>query len=130
VKPLRSNEDIKSRKGLRIIVPNYLPLGFIGLASVAMFYYLPGTYYFLIPLYIGLTFYLFCNIIRVGNFQELIWYSVFIAITVLFLHDPRLYITLVLGVCVPIQAGIILWRLRKRRAGERKADPVDRDILP
>ncbi len=45
----------------------------------ALIYHFLGTYYlfFLLPLYIGFTFFLFCNIFRVKTKIELIWITLF-----------------------------------------------------
>lgn len=124
----------EGRQGLRRIVPSAVPLGLLFLAAIGLYILLPGSYYFILPLYIGLTFYLFCNVFRVGNAPEALWYLTFISITLITFHRPGLYALLIVTVCVPLQAGIILWRLKNPRrpqvikAGEsEKAEEVLED---
>lgn len=104
---------------MRRLVPDYLIYALVLGASLGLYLLMPGSFYFLVPLYIGITFYLFCNVFRVGNAPEAVWYTVFIAVSLLTFHRPYLYLLLILVVCVPLQAGIIIWRQRSRRASEQ-----------
>ena len=97
-------------------MPNYLIYIIVLCAAFGLHLLMPGTLYFLVPLYIGMTFYIFCNVFRVGNAPEAVWYTVFIAVTLFAFHRPRLYLLLILLLCVPLQAGIIIWRQRRRKA--------------
>ncbi len=103
------------RQGLKRLVPDYLIYMIIIGAALGLNKLMPGTFYFLVPLYIGITFYLFCNVFRVGNAPEALWYTVFIAVTLATMLRPYLYVFLIAVVCVPLQAGIIIWRHRRRK---------------
>lgn len=70
-------------------------------------------YLYLIPVYVGISFFLFCNVIRIGNRLEPIWYIPFIALTLYGLTRPELYWVLVLGVCEPLRVGLVIYRLRQ-----------------
>lgn len=68
-----------------------------------------------IPLYVGLTFFLFCNIFRIGNRLEPLWYLPFTAAAAygLYTLDLRLFWLLVLWVLEPLKWILIGYRIIK-----------------
>ena len=73
--------DVQKEKGFRI---NVLDMIFIALligSSVAIYFYIGALgYYFLLPLYVGFTFFLFCNVFRLRTRDEMIWTFLFLTI--------------------------------------------------
>lgn len=70
-------------------------------------------YLHLIPLYVGLSFFFFCNIVRIGNHLEPFWYVPFVLLTLYGLTRPEIYWLLVLGVCEPIRVALVIYRIRQ-----------------
>jgi len=70
-------------------------------------------YLYLIPIYVGFSFFLFCNVFRIGNRLEPIWYVPFVLLTLYGLARPEIYWLLILGVCEPLRIALILYRIRK-----------------
>ena len=116
-----SEGALHKRRGMGRFVPDYLIYLLVLGAALGLYLLMPETFYFLVPLYIGVTFYLFCNVFRVGNAPEALWYTVFIAVSLLTFTSPYLYLFLILVVCVPLQVGIIIWRQRTRKAYPRSS---------
>lgn len=70
-------------------------------------------YLYLIPIYVGISFFLFCNIFRIGNKLEIVWYIPFVLLTLHGMTDTDNYWLIVLAVCEPIRFALIACRLRK-----------------
>lgn len=68
---------------------------------------------FLVPLYLIVSFFLFCNVFRIGNKLEAFWYLTFTTIFLLVHDQPKIYWHLTLGICEPLKAGLILFRIRR-----------------
>jgi len=68
---------------------------------------------FLIPGYVGLSFFLFCNVFRIGNRLEAFWYLPFAVLSIYGLQQPEIYWLLVLGICEPLRGALICYRIRK-----------------
>ncbi|MEW6264220.1 MAG: hypothetical protein AB1641_14215 [Thermodesulfobacteriota bacterium] len=103
--------EIQRAPGFRF---NLIDLGLItGLAGLSLLLYrlLPEETFFLIPLYVGFSFFLFCNVFRIGNALERVWYVVFILLAAYGLHRPDRLWPLVLLVCEPLKASLILYRI-------------------
>lgn len=69
--------------------------------------YFGQNHYYLIPAYVGATFFLFCNVFRIGNNKEPIWYFTFVALTLYYFGRPDLYWPRILMVCEPLKAALI-----------------------
>lgn len=76
--------DVQKEPGFRFNLTDLIFLILLGLSSVLIHHFY-GTFYslYLLPLYIGFTFFLFCNVFRVGRSLELIWIVSFLLITVI-----------------------------------------------
>jgi len=68
---------------------------------------------YLIPVYVGLSFFLCCNVFRIGNRLEAIWYIPFVGLSLYGLTRPDIYWLLVLGVCEPLRAMLVAYRISK-----------------
>ncbi len=89
---------------------------------------MPESTLFAVPLYVGLTFFLFCNIFRIGNRLERFWYLPFIPVAATCIHtgNEALMWWLVLLVFEPLKWGLIIHRYR--RDDYRGAFAYRRDI--
>ena len=95
---------------------NLTDLAFIGILaglSLLIFKLYPYDYYYWLPAYIGGTFFLFCNVFRIGNKLEPYWYITFVVITLALNRRPELYWPVMLGVCEPLKLGLIVYRIRQ-----------------
>ena len=84
----------------------------IGL-SVFIFKLYPFHYFYCLPVYIGGSFFLFCNVFRIGNKMEPYWYITFMLLTLAFIRRPELYWPIILGVCEPLKLALIVYRIRQ-----------------
>jgi phosphoglycerol transferase MdoB-like AlkP superfamily enzyme len=68
---------------------------------------------FLLPLYIGLSFFLFCNVFRIGNWLEPFWYIPF-TIALFFLNkQPEILWWLILLVFEPLKVILIAYSMKR-----------------
>ena len=104
---------IQKEPGFRFNMIDLILISFLILISVITYRLLPGTGYYFLPLYIGLTFFLFCNIFRIGNKLEIFWYVPFVIITILFFHRPDIYWKVLLPVCETLKVVLIVYRIIK-----------------
>lgn len=68
---------------------------------------------FLMPLYVGLSFFLFCNVFRIGNRLEPYWYIPFAIALVLLHHQPKVLWWVILLVLEPLKVALILYCIRR-----------------
>ena len=68
---------------------------------------------YLLPLYIGLSFFLFCNVFRIGNRLEAFWYVPFIILFLAGFYFMENFWPPVLLVCEPLKAALIITRIRR-----------------
>ncbi|MFC1589706.1 hypothetical protein ACFL3P_05510 [Pseudomonadota bacterium] len=116
---------------------NLTDLGLIVLlcaVSSLLFYQIPDRSLFWIPLYLGLSFFLFCNVFRIGNRLEPFWYVPFTIITGISLYtfNLPLFWWLVLLFLEPLKWGLIIYHIKRRRYSGvfyRKLEsvPIDQD---
>ena len=71
------------------------------------------NYLYLLPLYVGGSFFLFCNIFRIGNRLEAPWYLAFVALAAYGIRQQEFPWLMVLGVCEAVKWGLIAWRIRR-----------------
>jgi hypothetical protein len=66
-----------------------------------------------IPLYLGVSFFLFCNVFRIGNRLEVFWYVPFTLIALYCLHtmDLQRFWSLVLWGLEPLKWVLIVYRV-------------------
>ncbi len=76
---------------------------------------MPESSLFAVPLYIGLSFFLFCNVFRIGNRLERIWYIPFAiaAAACIHLDNERMLWMLALFLFEPLKWGLIFHRYRR-----------------
>jgi hypothetical protein len=93
----------------------------------------PYDGYFWLPIYIGGSFFLFCNVFRIGNKLEPYWYITFLVITLALIQKPALYWPVMLGICEPLKFGLIVYRIRQPNyvgIFSRAPDPSVEDPYP
>ncbi len=68
---------------------------------------------YLLPVYVGLSFFTFCNVFRIGNALEAFWYVPFVVLTLYGLTRPEIFWPLILGVCEPLRVALVVYRVRR-----------------
>lgn len=68
---------VQSTPGFRFNLLDALLIVLLGGLSYWVYNNVPDNTLFLLPLYIGFSFFLFCNVFRVGNRLESLWYMPF-----------------------------------------------------
>jgi len=87
----------------------------LALAAVCVGWYnlFDDNHLYLLPLYVGGSFFLFCNVFRIGNRLEAPWYLAFVALAAYGMRRQEFPWLMVLGVCEAIKWGLIAWRIRR-----------------
>lgn len=105
---------IRREPGFRLNMIDIMVLSIIGLLSWLAREPFSAHYLYLIPIYVGSSFFLFCNVFRIGNRLEPLWYIPFMVLTLYgLIQQPEAYWLLVLGVCEPLRVGLIVYRVRQ-----------------
>ena len=99
--------------GFRLTMIDIMVLGMVCLLCWLGKEAFSGHHIYLIPLYVGFSFFLFCNVIRIGNQLEVFWYIPFVVLSIYGLNRPEIYWALVLSVCEPLRGALIIYRLRQ-----------------
>lgn len=107
--------EIQRSPGFRL---NLIDIGLILLLAglSAWLYFIFSTLsLFLVPLYLGFSFFLFCNVFRIENRLEIFWYIPFILIAVFCLYSVnlKLFWLLVLMILEPIKVILIVYHVVK-----------------
>jgi len=72
---------VQKEKGFRISIVDVVFILLLIASSVFIYTYLGDLgYYFLLPLYVGFSFFLFCNVFRLRTKDEMIWTFLFLTI--------------------------------------------------
>lgn len=87
---------VQRSPGFRLNLIDILFIGALVAVAIWIRSLLPYSCWWLIPLYTGWTFFLFCNVFRIGNRLETFWYIPFTVLCILLLS---------------IEAGESLWWL-------------------
>ena len=106
---------VKKAPGFRF---NLTDLGLILIllaTAVGLYWYLPDCSLFAIPLYVGLSFFLFCNVFRIGNRLEPFWYIPFFLLAAYgtYTLNMRLFWLLMLCLMEPLKWILIVYRIKK-----------------
>jgi len=107
---------IQRSPGFRFNLIDLLLILFLLSLAVTLYYLVHGSTIFWVPLYLGLSFFLFCNIFRIGNRLEPWWYIPFflIAVYCLLIQDIILFWWLVVLFLEPLKWILILYHLFRR----------------
>ena len=106
--------NVQKEPGFRFNLTDLIFIVLLGLSSILIHYFF-GTYYtlYLVPLYIGFTFFVFCNVFRVETRMELIWIVSFLLITMItyYLFEQKWFVMATLLSSL-LQAIQILFHIR------------------
>ncbi len=127
---------IQREPGFRFNLADLILLLFLGAASAAWYAVFPARHLYLLPLYVGGSFFLFCNVFRIGNRLEAPWYLLFLAICVYGIPQERFPWSVLLVSCEALKWLLIATRIRRGpyrglfhrhlgRLGSRPASPTD-----
>ncbi len=107
---------IQRSPGFRFNLIDLLLILFLLAIATGLYLSFPGSSIFWAPLYLGLSFFLFCNVFRVGNRLEPWWYVPFFALAIysITIRDPVLFRWLVLLVLEPLKWGLIVYHILRR----------------
>lgn len=99
--------------GFRLSMLDLLILAALGALSVWIRSMAQEHGLWLLPIYTGVSFFLFCNVFRVGNATEAFWYIPFVLCVAVGLVYPDRLWWIVLCVCEPIRLVLIAYRIAK-----------------
>ncbi len=108
--------EIQRSPGFRFnLIDLLLILFLLGLAA-SLRLLIPGSSVYWVPLYLGLSFFVFCNIFRIGNRLEPWWYVPFFSAAVycLLIQNIVLFWWLVLLLLEPLKWILIVYHVLKR----------------
>jgi len=103
--------EVQRTPGFRFNLTDLLLIGSLVGLSVFIYRIYPHDFYYLLPIYVGGSFFLFCNVFRIGNRLEPWWYLTFLLITLALMRKPDLYWPVMLGICEPLKAALIVYRI-------------------
>jgi hypothetical protein len=103
--------EIQREPGFRFNLIDLVLILALVAASAGWYALFDSDYLYLLPLYVGGSFFLFCNVFRIGNRMEVPWYLAFVALTAYGMRQPEFPWLFVLGVCETIKWGLIAWRI-------------------
>lgn len=104
---------VKKEPGFRINLSDLIILIVLGIISYLIYRFTTEGYLFFLPLYIGFTFFLFCNVFRIGNRLEPFWYVPFVLCVIYGLYDLKNLWPVILWICEPLKIILILYRIKK-----------------
>jgi hypothetical protein len=105
--------SVQREPGFRINLTDLLLITALVTASIGWHAHFPEQHLYLLPLYVGGSFFLFCNVFRVGNRVEPPWYIAFVLLVLYGFSQPEFPWLLVLAVCEPLKWGLIAYRIRR-----------------
>jgi hypothetical protein len=99
--------EVQRERGFRFNLIDLLLMAAVAVVTVLGACFFPDNRLYLLPLYVGVSFFLFCNVFRIGNRLEAYWYVPFVVVTVLALRDPSGFWWIVLGICEPLRVAVV-----------------------
>jgi hypothetical protein len=103
--------EIQREPGFRFNLIDLALILALAAANAGWYTLFDDNYLYLLPLYIGGSFFMFCNVFRIGNRMEVPWYLAFVALTAYGMRQQEFPWLMVLGVCEAIKWGLIAWRI-------------------
>ncbi len=104
---------IQREPGFRLNLTDMIFIVFLGALSWGFSRVTIESGIHLLPLYLGGSFFLFCNVFRIGEALEAFWYVPFTAVAGLGLLRPELFWPLALVLLEPLKVGLIVYRIRR-----------------
>ena len=105
--------EIQREPGFRLNLTDLILIAALAATSIAWWSVMPDQHLYLLPLYVGGSFFLFCNVFRIGNRTEVPWYLAFVAITVYGFRQPEFPWLLLLCVGEGMKWALIAYRIRR-----------------
>ena len=105
--------EIQREPGFRFNAIDLILIGALVAASAGWYAVFPDQHLYLLPIYVGSSFFLFCNVFRIGNRMEPPWYLCFVVLAVYGLLQPEFPWLLLLVICETLKWALIgykLWR--------------------
>jgi hypothetical protein len=108
--------QIQRKPGFRLNILDLLFIGGLGGTAYVLHQLQPELSLWGIPLYLGVSFFGFCNVFRIGNRLEPFWYLPFsvIAAYCLSIWDLALFWKLVIYILEPLKWGLIIYHMSCR----------------
>ena len=103
--------EIQREPGFRFNLIDLMLIAALVAASALWYAVFPDQHLYLLPLYVGASFFLFCNVFRIGNRMEPPWYLCFVALTVYGIAQPEFPWLLLLAVCESLKWALIGYRI-------------------
>jgi fatty acid desaturase len=102
--------NIRQDPGFRFNLTDLTFILMLGAVALALGLAMPELSLYGIPLYVGFTFFLFCNVFRIGNRAEAWWYIPFGLVAIACVHTMRLeeFWWAVLIFFEPLKIGLIV----------------------
>ena len=105
--------EIRREPGFRFNLIDLFLIGALIAASAGWHAVFPEDHLYLLPLYVGASFFLFCNVFRIGNRMEVPWYLTFVAIAAYGLTQPEFPWLVMLVVGEAVKWALIGYRFRR-----------------
>lgn len=107
--------EVQRAPGFRLNLTDLALLLILCLLSLSVRMLLPESSLYVVPLYVGLSFFLFCNVFRIGIRLEAWWYVPFTAVAIygVLSDDMATFWWAVLLFLEPLKWGLIVHRIRK-----------------
>ncbi len=102
---------VQKEPGFRLNLTDLLLLALLALVSMGVYLAVPGTGLHYIPLYVGVTFFLFCNVFRLRQRLEAVWFVPFTLYAALALARMEIDWAITLSVFVPLKAALIIFQI-------------------
>ena len=103
--------EVQREPGFRLNLADLALIAALLAVSLAWRAVYAEQHLWLLPLYVGFSFFLFCNVFRIGNRTEVPWYAVFVAIAGWGLTRDEFPWGPMLVVCETLKVVLIAWRI-------------------
>ena len=100
--------EIQREPGFRFNLIDLLLILAIVAITLGLYLYFPNSHLVWLPLYVALSFFLFCNVFRIGNRSEIFWYVPFVALALYAFDRPDIFWPLILWTCEPLKVALIV----------------------
>lgn len=104
---------IQHEPGFRFNLTDLVLIVALVAASSVWYFVFPYQYLYWLPIYVGGSFFLFCNVFRIGNRLEIPWYATFLTITVYGFTQTEFPWLLLVCVCEGVKWALIVYRIRR-----------------
>jgi hypothetical protein len=108
--------NVQRKPGFRLNLTDLILVVLLLGISFALYKLIPDMSLYGIPLYVGFSFFCFCNIFRIGNKLEPFWYVPFflVAAFCIYTFNMPLFWSLVLFILEPWKWALIIYHVIRR----------------